>query len=33
LAREIAAAYGISRREAYEMILARRDGVAQPDDG
>ena len=32
LAREIATTFGISRREAYEMILARRDGLGRPDD-
>jgi 16S rRNA (cytidine1402-2'-O)-methyltransferase len=30
LAREIAAAYGISRREAYDMILARREEQLRP---
>lgn len=32
LAREIATTFGISRREAYEMILARRDGLGRPAD-
>jgi 16S rRNA (cytidine1402-2'-O)-methyltransferase len=32
LAREIAAAYGLSRREAYEMILARREESDRPVD-
>ena len=32
LAREIAAAYGLSRREAYEMILALREGSDRPVD-
>jgi len=32
LAREIATAYGLSRREAYEMILSQRDALAPPSD-
>jgi 16S rRNA (cytidine1402-2'-O)-methyltransferase len=32
LARDIAAAYGISRREAYDMILARREAPLRPAD-
>lgn len=34
LAREIAAAYGLSRREAYDMILSQREGLSpSADDG
>lgn len=34
LAREIAATYGLSRREAYDMILSQREAQAMPaDDG